>query len=89
MSLRGRGKSTCNHQEAKLTTEQELARFLALAVKSLGGSLKVSKELLDNMLPTRLVWDTTSDPDHVIVATISNDVIMLTVERPEVAQDES
>ena len=72
-----------------MTTEQELARFLALAVRSLGGSLKVSKELLDNMLPTRLVWDTTSDPDHVIVATISNDVIMLTVEKPEVAQDES
>lgn len=64
-----------------MTTEQELARFLALAVKSLGGSLKVSKELLDNMLPTRLVWDTTSDPDFVICATISNDVIMLTVEK--------
>lgn len=68
-----------------MTTEQELARFLALAVKSLGGSLKVSKELLDNMLPTRLVWDTTSDPNVVIVATISNDVIMLTVEKDEVA----
>jgi len=72
-----------------LTTEQELARFLALAVRSLGGSLKVSKELLDNMLPVRLVWDTTSDPDNVIVATISNEVIMLTVEKStEVAQTE-
>jgi len=63
-----------------LTTEQELARFLALAVKNLGGSLVVSKELLDNMLPVRLVWDTTSDPDNVHVAVISNEVIMLTVE---------
>ena len=72
-----------------MTTEQELARFLALAVRSLGGSLKVSKELLDNMLPVRLVWDTTSDPDNVIVATISNEVIMLTVEKStEVAQTE-
>ena len=72
-----------------MTTEQELARFIALAVRSLGGSLKVSKELLDNMLPVRLVWDTTSDPDNVIVATISNEVIMLTVEKStEVAQTE-
>lgn len=73
-----------------MTTEQELARFLALAVRNLGGSLKVSKELLDNMLPVRLVWDTTSDPDNVIVAIISNEVIMLTVEKStEVAQTES
>jgi len=41
------------------------------------------------MLPVRLVWDTTSDPDNVIVATISNEVIMLTVEKStEVAQTE-
>jgi hypothetical protein len=71
-----------------LTQYDELARFLALAVHNLGGSLKVSKELLDNMLPTRLVWDTTSDPEFVIVATISNDVIMLTVEpSSEVVQE--
>lgn len=71
-----------------MTQYDELARFLALAVHNLGGSLKVSKELLDNMLPTRLVWDTTSDPEFVIVATISNDVIMLTVEpSSEVVQE--
>ncbi len=61
--------------------EQDLARFLALAVHNLGGSLKVSKELLDNMLPTRLVWDTTSEPDYITVAVISNEVIMLEVEK--------
>lgn len=66
-----------------MTQEQELARFLALAIHNLGGSLKVSKELLDNILPTRLVWDTTSDPEFVIVATISNDVIQLAVEKDD------
>ena len=63
-----------------MTNYEELARFLALAVQSLGGHLKVSKELLDNMLPVRLVWDATSEEAFVTVATISNDVIMLTVE---------
>lgn len=63
-----------------MTQEQELARFLAVAVFQLGGSLKISKELLDNLLPTRLLWDTTSDPDHVTVAVISNDVIQILVE---------
>jgi len=63
-----------------LTTEQDLARFLALAITQLGGSIKVSKELFDTMLPTRLVWDATSEPDTITVATISNEVIMLTVE---------
>lgn len=63
-----------------MTQEQELARFLAVAVFQLGGSLKISKELLDNMLPTRLLWDTTSDPEYVTVAVISNDVIQLLVE---------
>lgn len=63
--------------------EQDLARFLAVAVHQLGGSLKISKELLDNMLPTRLVWDTTSDPDMITVAVISNQVIQLVVEKDD------
>lgn len=66
-----------------MTMEQDLARFLALAVHNLGGSLKISQELLDNMLPTRLVWDTTSEPGSIIVAVISNDVIQLVVEKPD------
>jgi len=64
-----------------LTQEQDLARFLALAIQNLGGHLKVSKELLDNMAPVRLVWDATSEPDSITLAVISNEVIMLTVEK--------
>lgn len=63
-----------------MTNYDELARFLAFAVQSLGGHMKVSKELLDNMLPVRLVWDATSDPDSITLAVISNEVITLVVE---------
>ena len=69
--------------------EQDLARFLALAVHTLGGSLKISQDLLDNMLPTRLVWDTTSEPGYITVATISNDVIELVVEKADDRDTES
>lgn len=62
-----------------MTNYDELARFLAFAVQSLGGHLKVSKELLDNMLPVRLVWDATSEPDSITLAVISNEVIELVV----------
>lgn len=68
--------------------EQDLARFLAFAIKHLGGSLKISREALDNMLPTRLVWDTTSDPRFITVATISNEVIQLIVEKSSPVGDE-
>ena len=72
-----------------MTQYDELARFLALAVHNLGGSLKVSKELLDKMPPTRLVWDSTSEAEYITLATISNDVIMLEVQSSsEVAQKE-
>lgn len=64
-----------------MTQQEELARFLAYAIKHLGGSIKIKKTELDKMLPTRLVWDTTSEPDFITVATISNEVIMLTVEK--------
>jgi hypothetical protein len=71
-----------------LTTEQEVARFLAYALQSLGGSITVTREALDNMLPVRLVWDATSDPRTVTVAVISNEVIELVVEKStEVAVD--
>jgi hypothetical protein len=63
-----------------LTNYDELARFLALAIRNLGGSMKVSTELLDKMPPTRLVWDSTSQPGYITLATISNDVIMLEVQ---------
>lgn len=63
--------------------EHDLAKFLALAIHNLGGSLKISKDLLDNMLPTRLVWDITSEPGYVTVAVMSNDVIELVVEKAD------
>lgn len=69
-----------------MTQQEDLAIFLAYTVKHLGGSFKISKKELDNMLPTRLVWDSTSDPDYITVATISNDVIMLTVEPTDIVQ---
>lgn len=69
-----------------MTQQEDLAIFLAYAVKHLGGSLKIKKTELDKMLPTRLVWDSTSDPDYITVATISNDVIMLTVEPTDIVQ---
>lgn len=63
-----------------MTNYDELARFLAFAVQSLGGHLEVSRELLDNMKPVRLVWDATSEPTAITLAVISNEVIELTVE---------
>lgn len=62
-----------------MTQYEELARFLAFAVQSCGGHIKVSRELLDNMSPVRLVWDATSEPESITLASISNEVIELTV----------
>lgn len=71
-----------------MTQYEELARFLAFAVQSCGGHIKVSRELLDNMKPVRLVWDATSEPTAITLAVISNEVIELTVEpRSEVVKD--
>lgn len=64
-----------------MTLEEKLAKFLACAVWQLGGSLKISKELLDNMLPTRLVLDESSEPDTITLAVISNDVITIILDK--------
>jgi hypothetical protein len=71
-----------------LTQEEDILRILALAIFQLGGHLEISKQLLDDMLPVRLVLDVTSQPDRITVAVISNEVIMLTVEKPDVASPE-
>lgn len=63
-----------------LTQYEELARVLAFVVFQFSGKISVSKELLDKMPPTRLVWDTTSDPDYIILTTISNEVIEQVIE---------
>lgn len=72
-----------------MTLEQDLARFLALAVYNFGGSWTISQDVLDNMLPTRLVLDTTSEPGYVTLAVISNDVIELVVEKADDRDTES
>lgn len=71
-----------------MTQEEDILRILALAIFQLGGHLEISKQLLDDMLPVRLVLDVTSQPDRITVAVISNEVIMLTVEKPDVASPE-
>jgi hypothetical protein len=65
-----------------LTQEQQLARFLAFTVQHLGGQVKITESALDNMAPTRLVWDATSEPGTITVATISNETIIIDIEKP-------
>jgi len=64
-----------------LTLEEKLARFLAVAVWQLGGSLQISKELIDSMVPVRLVLDETSETDQVTLAVINNDVITIVIDK--------
>jgi len=64
-----------------LTLEEKLAKFLAVAVWQLGGSLQISKELIDSMMPVRLVLDETSEPDQVTLAVISNEVITIVIDK--------
>lgn len=64
-----------------MTTEEQLAKLLACAVWRLGGSLDISKELLDNMFPVRLILDETSDPHKITLAIISNEVITLVIDK--------
>lgn len=69
-----------------MTLEEKLAKFLACAVWQLGGSLTISQELLDGMLPTRLILDETSEPNKVTLAIISNDVITITLDKEGTAE---
>ena len=66
--------------------EQELARVLTCALYQLGGSLDISRELLDNMKPVKLVWDTDSDPTLLKLSILSQEIIVSTAEKTEVAQ---
>jgi hypothetical protein len=67
-----------------LTTEEQLARVLALALYELGGSLTISNELLDKMKPVRLVWDTETEPRVVKISILSNEVLLGKVDNEEV-----
>lgn len=63
-----------------MTLEEQLARLLACALYQLGGSLDVSKRLLDEMKPVRLVWDTDSDPELLKLSILSQEVLIGSVE---------
>lgn len=67
-----------------LTTEEQLARVLALAIYELGGELKISTELLDKMYPMRLVWDMESEIGYLTLSIISNEVLIGKVDNEEV-----
>lgn len=64
-----------------LTLEDNLAIMLTYVVEHLGGSIKISKDKIDNRGLVRLVWDDTSDPESITLATISNEVVMVTLDR--------
>lgn len=67
-----------------LTTEEQLARVLALAIYELGGELKIRTELLDKMLPVRLVWDMESEIGYLTLSILSNEVLVGKVDNEEV-----
>lgn len=68
----------------QLTSEQELARLLVVALHRLGGSMDVSHELLDNLGPYQLVWNHREDmacltvsikSGEILIASVDNDVV--------------
>jgi hypothetical protein len=64
-----------------LTLEQQLARMLACALYQLGGSLDVSKELLDNMKPVKILWDTDTDPKLLKLSITSQELLVGSVDK--------
>lgn len=67
-----------------MTQEQQLARLLTCAIYQLGGSLEVSRELLDTMLPVRLVLDVDTDPLVVKMSIMAQEILIGTVDNEEV-----
>jgi len=59
-----------------LTQPTDPVTLLALAVYQLGGSLEISKELLDSMGSVRLVLDQETNPDYIRLAVLSNEVLV-------------
>jgi hypothetical protein len=59
-----------------LTQEEHLAKLLACTVYALGGSITISRELLDKMLPVRLLLDTETDEQTLTVSVLSNEILL-------------
>lgn len=67
-----------------LTQEQQLIRLLVVAVHKLGGSLDVTKDLLEHLGPYNLVWEYHEDQVGIHVTTTSGQVLIGKVENDTV-----
>ena len=67
-----------------LTQEQQLIRLLVVAVHQLGGSMDVTKQLLENVGPYNLVWEYHEDQVGIHVKTTSGQVLIGKVENDTV-----
>ena len=63
-----------------LTQEQQLIRLLVVAIHQLGGSMDVSKQLLENIGPYNLVWEYHEDQVGIHVHTTSGQILIGRVE---------
>lgn len=63
-----------------MTQQIDPVKLLALAVYQLGGELEISNQLLDDMLPVRLVWDQQTNPDRIRLTIMSNEMLIGTVD---------
>lgn len=66
-----------------LTHEQELIRLLVIALHKLGGSMDVSKELLDHLGPYNLVWEYHEDQIGIHLSTTSGQLLIGKVDNDE------
>lgn len=62
-----------------LTTEQELARLLVIAVHRLGGTLEVDHDTLNHLGNQQLVWNNREDIAHLTVTAKSGEILIATV----------
>ena len=58
-----------------MTDNVDIAKLLACSVYQLGGSLEISRELLDTMKPVRLVLDT-DNPSSIKISVLSNEILL-------------
>lgn len=63
-----------------MTQPLDPVKLLALAVYRLGGELEISNELLDSMLPVRLVLDNQTREGVIRLAIMSNEVLIGTLD---------
>lgn len=68
-----------------MTNEQQLVKLLACAIHQLGGSLEISNELLDKMMPVQLMLDTESDPKYIKLMVLSAQILLAEVDEDKVS----